>query len=180
MLKYYFGRIQLLMSRIATLISELHPTNRPIADYFVTDWTSTYVTDGFLAGVHKAVQNVDQDDELFGRFKEYVLEEEAKMKEKLQTVMYCIDATNTLDLVINSSRLETVCTVVTNEIRQLKIFQTLMPLIYLLLLRAMHVLRQGRKVPLHAKELTNITQSFRTIWSATSDRVNDLNGRCWM
>ena len=121
-LKYYFGRIQLLMSRIATLISELHPTNRPIADYFMTDWTSTYVTDGFLAGVHKAVQNVDQDDELFGRFKEYVLEEEAKMKEKLQTVMYCIDATNTLDLVINSSRLETVCTVVTNEKRQLKFY----------------------------------------------------------
>ena len=51
-----------------------------------------------------------------------------------------------------------------------------MPLIYLILLRAMHVLRQGRKVPLHAKELLNLAQSCWTIWLAIKDRVKDLNG----
>lgn len=108
MLKYYFGRVQLLMSRIATLMSELHPTNRPIADYFITDTVCSHGIDTFLVGVHKAVQDVDEDYELFGRFKDYVLEEEMKMKEKLHAVMYCIDAANTLDLVTNYGRLETV------------------------------------------------------------------------
>ena len=108
MLKYYFARIQLLMARISMLLCEVHPTNRPLTDYWARDWASTYYMDELLAGVHEAIQDVYDDDELFGKFKEHVLDEEARMKDRLETVLYNIDAVNTLDIVTGSGRLEKV------------------------------------------------------------------------
>ena len=55
------------------------------------------------------MQDVSDDEELFTKFKQYVLSEEGKMKERLETVLYSIDATNTLYMVTGSGRLEKVC-----------------------------------------------------------------------
>ncbi|KIP05842.1 hypothetical protein PHLGIDRAFT_483430 [Phlebiopsis gigantea 11061_1 CR5-6] len=161
-LKYYFARIQLLMARISILFREVHPTNRPLADYLARDWASTCYIDYLLAGVHEASQDVYDDDELFGKFKGYVLGEEARMKDRLETVLYNIDAINTLDIVTGSGRLE----------------KHILPLISLLLLRVMHVLQRGCEVPLHPKELVNIVDSFWTIDGAIRTRVKDIKAMC--
>lgn len=109
MLKHYFTRIHVILSRIITVVKDIHQTNRTLADYFLSDYWSSDYMDKLFAGVHKAVQDIDQDYGLFGRFQDYVEAEEAKMKAKLEAVKYCIDAENTLNLVTSSGRLEKVC-----------------------------------------------------------------------
>ena len=54
-----------------------------------------------------------------------------------------------------------------------------MPLIYLLLLRAMHVLQHGQDVPLHPKELSNLVYSVWTVYSVIVSRVADIKGEFW-
>ena len=102
-LKYYFARIQAVIARIGTLLPQVLETNRPLADHCLNSMFTSIVTDILLAGLHRTLEDVDQDDELFDRFKDYVMADESKMKDKLETVMYCIDAPNTLDLVTNSA-----------------------------------------------------------------------------
>jgi hypothetical protein len=98
-----------MKARIAMVSQEVLQCNRVLVDYFTTSWYTGYCVDKILAGVYPAVQDMDANYQLFERFKDYIDEEEARMKKKLQSVMYCIDAPNTLSLVTGPSRLEKVC-----------------------------------------------------------------------
>lgn len=68
----------------------------------------TPLTDTFLAGVHEAIQDVSEDGDLFAKFEAYILGEETRMKQRLETVLYNIDAPNTLSIVTGFGRLEKV------------------------------------------------------------------------
>jgi hypothetical protein len=107
-LQYYFTRIQVLLARIGRLTRDLSPANNFVVDYFVNDCWPNYSLDQILAGVSTGLEGVGRDALLFERFKDYVDEEEAKMKKKLKSVKYCLDAQNTLQIVIGSGRLEKV------------------------------------------------------------------------
>lgn len=97
------------MARIAMVADEVLPTNALLVTLFTADFATANCMDRFLCGVHAAVSDVNGDYQLFDRFKDYVFSEEAKMEAKLEMVMYCLDAVNTLDLVTNAGRLEKVC-----------------------------------------------------------------------
>lgn len=104
-LQYYFGRILILLGRIAVLSKDALQVNRPIVDYYFCSWSVGYTLDKILAGVHLAVKDVNFDDPLFERFKDYVDSEESRMQKTLEDIKYCIDAQNTLsELITGSSR----------------------------------------------------------------------------
>lgn len=110
-LSYYFRRIQLLLARIALMVQEvrkLSPGNNIIVDYFQNDIWPTYCLDRILAGAYNSLESTEWDDHLFGRFQDYVESEEAKIKKRLESVMYSVDALDTLQFVVGSARLEKV------------------------------------------------------------------------
>ena len=98
-----------MLARIAIISKEVLPSNKNLMDLFNGSWWSSYYLDRMLAGVHEAVVDTADNPQLFERFKDYIEEEEAKMTKKLHSIMYFIDATNTLNLVTGSGRLEKVC-----------------------------------------------------------------------
>ena len=107
-LRFYYTRIQMLLSRIGDRVRHVPLVNRPLMDAFVSQWAITAGIDQFLAGVCDAVDDVYGDHELFGRFQDYIEQEEARMQKMLHTLKYKIDAENTLRLVTGPGRLEKV------------------------------------------------------------------------
>lgn len=177
-LRYYFIRIQVLLARIGRLARDLSPANNFLVDYFLNDCWPNYSLDQILAGVCTSLEGAERDAHIFERFKGYVDEEEAKIKRKLESVKYCVDAQDTLQLVIGSSRLEKVnITFFYAAISYLIAYiQNLLPLIYLLLRRVWHVLRHARSNALHPKEITNIVDSLGTVFDAACTRAEQLTG----
>ena len=91
---------------------QVSPENRYIADHIVNDFTIV-VVDRLLAGVYSELAwpirfMHGSNQELFDRFKDYVEEDEAKLKKKLESIRYYIDAEDTLDFVTGSARVERV------------------------------------------------------------------------
>ncbi|EKM49057.1 uncharacterized protein PHACADRAFT_188983, partial [Phanerochaete carnosa HHB-10118-sp] len=151
-LSYYFRRIQLLLARIAIMVQEVRkssPGNNIIIDYFQNDIWPTYCLDRILAGAYNGLELTELDDHLFDRFRDY-------------SVIYSVDALDTLQFVVGSARLE----------------KNLFPLIYLLLHRVWHVLRHARKVSLHPQELVNIVGSLGKIYGAACTRAEHLTAMC--
>lgn len=107
-MNYYYDRIQLLLARIAVISMEVHQSNQPFVDHYHASWEAGYVVHMVLAGVHNFVKGLNVDDQLLERFKPYIDGEELKMKKRLQSIAYHIDAPNTLDLVMGSGRMEKV------------------------------------------------------------------------
>ena len=107
-IKYYFNRIQVMLARIAIISKEVLPSNRSLVN-LLNVWPHARFLDMILAGVYGTVQDTPDDGQLFERFKDYIEEEEVRMAKKLHSIMYFIDATNTLNFVTGSGRLEKVC-----------------------------------------------------------------------
>ena len=97
-----------MLARIAIISKEVLPSNKNLIDLLTSSWRPTYHLDTMLAGIHEAVMDTADNPQLFERFKDYIEEEEGKMAKKLHSIMYFIDATNTLNLVTGSGRLEKV------------------------------------------------------------------------
>lgn len=107
-LKYYYNRAQVLLSRMADRARNVLEANRSLADALLGEYHTTRGLDMFFGGVYNVVQDVYDDYDLFGRFKNYVEAEEARMQQTLLAVKYCIDAQNTLQLITGPGRLEKV------------------------------------------------------------------------
>lgn len=107
-LKYYYTRVQVLLARMGARVRSALRVNRSLVDALFCEYHSTKGIDMLFAGVYSGVQDVYDDHELFGRFKDYIEAEEARMQKVLATVKYCIDADNTLELITGPGRLEKV------------------------------------------------------------------------
>lgn len=94
------------MARIAIISGECLQTNRSFVDQFNAGWQSGYSIDFILAGVHKFIDESTFEDQLLERFKSYIDEEESRMRKRLKSVRYFIDAPNTLALVMGTGRIE--------------------------------------------------------------------------
>ena len=105
-LKYYFTRIHILLARIAVISEEALQTNRSFVDKFNCSWSTTYAMDHILAGVRKFINDSSFEDQLLERFKSHIDDEELRMRKRLRSVRYHIDAANTLSLVTGSGRIE--------------------------------------------------------------------------
>ena len=85
------------------------PGNSVIIDYFMQHERQTHGLDLLLAGVHASLDEQPLwNPDLFGRFKDYIDSEEAKIQKKLESVKYLVDADDTLRFVVGTARLEKV------------------------------------------------------------------------
>lgn len=108
--QWYFRRIRNLFAEIGSAIPAVLPANRKIAADFVHSWEVCVVED-LLGGLRDVEQWDDmdwEDDAIFLKFKDHVLDTEAKMERGLRAVKYCIDAANTLIIVAGDGRPERV------------------------------------------------------------------------
>lgn len=160
-MKYYHDRIQRVVSRITELSGEMLPVNRAIYDRF----QGSGILGNFeliLAAAYKAEDHIAWDPQLFDKFKSYVITEEKRMKETLETIKYRIDAPTTLTLLLGSGRLE----------------KHLLPLMYLMYHRYLELLTVGRTVALHRDEVLEMLHSSQMIKQAMKARLENVKAMC--
>lgn len=92
-----------LLAKIWQSVKDVLPVNRyPLAKFCQSVDIWRYV-DSILAGIGQAGLAEDSDAKFnlwSDRFKSYVEKEETRMNETLRTLSYCIDAENTLSLIV--------------------------------------------------------------------------------
>lgn len=106
-LTYYYRRIQAVLRKISDLSEKVLPSNRATIDKFLGS-PGFLVIELVLAVAYEAEEHIEWDDEVFDKFKSYVIEQEDHMKESLQTIKYNIDAPSTVTLLFGSGRIEKV------------------------------------------------------------------------
>lgn len=106
-LRYYYDRILALLSKMAVVSEKVLDSNRALVDRFM-GCAPLRVIEAVLAGIRSSHENDCLDEELFARFKRHVDSEEAKMEKTLQILKYCLDAPNTVAMVLGSGRPEKV------------------------------------------------------------------------
>ncbi|KIK61460.1 hypothetical protein GYMLUDRAFT_43033 [Collybiopsis luxurians FD-317 M1] len=161
-LKYYYTRIQILMWHIEQRAQLAHQVNKQLIKIFVTSFHITIGTDRLLSGVYDAVNDINDDYELFQRFKDYIESKEKRMQKTLHTLKYRIDAENTLRLVTGPGRLD----------------KHIMPLLYLLFIRVYQVVDCAMKVAIDPREVFNVMGSFEVIYNAILSRIESLKAIC--
>ena len=109
-LQWYFRRIRKVYSEIHSLGNTALPSNLNHISRFLSSW-QMHFTEDLLAGL-RDVEEWDgmdwEDDHEFLRFKDYVVENERRMKRKLCTVNYTLDEANTLTIIAGEGRPEKV------------------------------------------------------------------------
>ncbi|THG94425.1 hypothetical protein EW026_g7045 [Hermanssonia centrifuga] len=160
-LRYYYDRILALLSKMAVVSEKVLDSNRALVDRFM-GCAPLRVIEAVLAGIRSSHENDYLDEELFARFKRHVDSEEAKMEKTLQILKYCLDAPNTVAMVLGSGRPE----------------KRLLPLLYLMTNMCFRILKAGCKVTLHRKELIDLANSICTIQSAVSSRLSAVKAMC--
>lgn len=107
---WYYYRIRQLFSLITEASKAALPANRRYISQWIRSDQVDYVQD-LLAGLRIGdYADTDWDDDwLFLKFKEYVLDNERKMKTVLRRLSYWIDGDNMLTTVTGGGRPETVC-----------------------------------------------------------------------
>ncbi|EKM48544.1 uncharacterized protein PHACADRAFT_132334, partial [Phanerochaete carnosa HHB-10118-sp] len=160
-MKYYHDRIQRIIRQTADLSDDMLPENRAIYDKLHgSDILSNF--EFILAAAFKAEDHITWDSQLFDKFKSYVMQEEKRMKETLETVKYKIDAPSTLTLLLGSGRLE----------------KYLLPLMYLMYHRYLELLTVGRTVALHRDEVLEMLNSSKMIKQAIRARLDIVKAMC--
>jgi len=106
---WYYYRIR----RVFTLITDASKTALPANRKYIGQWMRCYqinYVQDLLAGLRVGEYvDTDWDDNwLFLKFKDYVLDNERKMKTILRRLSYCIDGDNMLSTITGGGRPETV------------------------------------------------------------------------
>ncbi|KAF8503111.1 hypothetical protein BU17DRAFT_71814 [Hysterangium stoloniferum] len=157
---WYRAHIIKLLAHISSAVNKTLPANRVTVEYF---WQSNsfFFIDSLLAGFYDGDIQDDIDienDAQFLKFKDYILKQEASLCNMLSKVTYNLGEYDTLSIVLGPSRLET----------------CILPLLRLLLQRALDILRISETVVLNDAELSIIDDSIYNLNFATHKRVNTL------
>ncbi|KIK51797.1 hypothetical protein GYMLUDRAFT_78058 [Collybiopsis luxurians FD-317 M1] len=161
-MKYYYNRIQVLLYHIENLTQQTLPINGQAVKVFVSGPSISLSTDRLLAGVCDAIDDIDDDEEVFPRFECYMKSEEERMRNMLQILKYRVDAKNSLQLVTGPGGL----------------VKNVMCLVYLLFFRVYQVLRLATTHAIDPKEVGNILDSLRIVHEAISFQVESLQAVC--
>ena len=99
---HYIVEIDRLLDNMFAIKSLVLPANRRFVErYLDSVWSLiTELTNGF--------RRAEWNDAMREKFQSYVVEEENKMRERLETIRYDIDAADTLVLVTGPGRIEKV------------------------------------------------------------------------
>ncbi|KAL7277857.1 hypothetical protein ACG7TL_008803 [Trametes sanguinea] len=127
--------------RASTLTRDYLPTVKPLADTITGSFCDSSL-----------------NSTLSGKFQEFVDQQEATIRERLETANYCLDTLDTLALVNGPSGLE----------------RNVFIILYLLLRRHYDIMRVGQKVLLHPEELRDAAASVTVIADAFNFRAQDL------
>ncbi|KAF9041886.1 hypothetical protein BDZ89DRAFT_1059909 [Hymenopellis radicata] len=163
-INWYYRRIIRLIDEVSKQSKKVLPLNRKIVNDFIQSHSVSFIDD-LCNGLQSATafDGVDWDNNpLFDRFKSYILEEEQRMEKMLRTVTYNLDDENMLTLVTGGGRPE----------------KYIMPLVYLLLRRALHVIEIAAHTTLNRDELSIVQDSLATARSAVWSRIGTLRAVC--
>jgi len=107
---WYYYRIRRLFTLITQASKAALPANRKYISQWMRSDPVDYVQD-LLSGLRiEDYADTDWDEDwLFLKFKQYVLDNERKMKTVLRKLSYWIDGDNMLNTVTGGGRPETVC-----------------------------------------------------------------------
>jgi hypothetical protein len=178
--RWYHQRLMQLVVLLSFSTNKVHPANRKLVADFLS---SSSMLDVNL--IFAGLTDIDMDEdyfsqEIFDKFKYYIRGEEDRMKSILESITYNIDDENALTLVIGRGRPEKVCVsflVVLQSKTDKSCMQNLMPLLHLLLTRALRILDLAENIVLHPNELNLMTQSLEVIVTAVYERIANLTGK---
>lgn len=162
-------------------VRKILPANRKVVNGFVNSFSLRFIDD-LLAGLREPSSHdgIDWDNSsLFAYFKGYIVEQEDKIEKVLRTVTYHLDDENTLTLVTGGGRPEKVIIAIFNmphnQLANL-CMQYILPLMCLLLRRAVYIIKLAQTTILHDLELEIIEGSIDTAHSAVLSRIATLKG----
>ena len=108
--QWYFRRIRKVFAEIHFSSNAALPSNHRLISDFINCWQTRWAED-VLSGPRDVEEWDDfdwDDDHVFLKFKDYVVENEARMERSLRGVNYYLDAANTLAIVAGEGRPEKV------------------------------------------------------------------------
>ncbi|KAM5542294.1 hypothetical protein V8D89_004167 [Ganoderma adspersum] len=148
----YIVQIDQLLNKMFAVKSLILPANRRFVErYLDCVWSLiTELTSGF--------RRAEWSDAMREKFESYVVEEEDRVRRKLETIRYDIDGADTLILVVGPGRIE----------------KNLFVLLYLLLKRDFEIMRLARTTILHKDELWDSANTIEWVFRAVGDRHHDL------
>ncbi|KAI1787462.1 hypothetical protein LXA43DRAFT_1029206 [Ganoderma leucocontextum] len=163
--QWYFRRIRKVFAEIYYSSNAALPSNlKPISE-FIGCWQTRWAED-VLSGLRN-VENWDdadwEDDHVFLKFKDYVMENERRMERSLRGVNYSLDCGEHVDHRRGGG-----------QTGEGGICITFLPLIFLLMRRALWIVKQAGSVTLHVRELEVISYSLSTLADAVYERVRTL------
>ena len=109
-MQWYFRRIRKIFAEIYHSSNAALPSNFKLISEFTGCWQMRWVED-VLSGLRDVDEWDDfdwEDDNVFLKFKDYVVENEGRMERSLRGVNYYLDAANTLTVVAGEGRPEKV------------------------------------------------------------------------
>ncbi|KAL0568231.1 hypothetical protein V5O48_013758 [Marasmius crinis-equi] len=157
---WYYRRICRLLSLITRSSRGVLPANWGVVSDFLNSWSARYLQN-HLSGLQRVKDwdSMDWDDNyVFLKFKDWVVDTERKMEEILEKLVYYIDQDNVLYTVTGGGRAE----------------KYMMPVFYLLLKRCHSIMEQGHNQVLHPKEFQILLRSMRVVQNAIQERVRKL------
>ncbi|KAF8510368.1 hypothetical protein BU17DRAFT_55442, partial [Hysterangium stoloniferum] len=153
---WYRAHIIKLLAHISSAVNRTLPANRVTVEHFWQSNSFSFI-DSLLAGFYDGDIQDDIDienDAQFLKFKDYILIQEASLRNMLSKITFNLSDYNTFSIVLGQ-----VC---------------ILPLLYLLLQRALDILRISETVVLDDAELSIIDKSIHSVNVATYKRVNTL------
>ncbi|KAF8502001.1 hypothetical protein BU17DRAFT_102075 [Hysterangium stoloniferum] len=157
---WYRAHIIKLLAHISSAVNKTLPANRVTVEHFWQSDSFSFI-DSLLAGFYDGDIQDDiniENDAQFLKFKDYILKQEAPLRNMLSKITFNLSDYDTFSIVLGQSRLET----------------CILPLLHLLLQRALDILRISETVVLDDAELSIIDNSIYNVNFATYKRVKTL------
>ncbi|KAL0577140.1 hypothetical protein V5O48_004854 [Marasmius crinis-equi] len=154
---WYYRRICRLLSLITRSSKRVQPANRRAASELLGHW-SINTLQNHLSGFQRTGywESIDWDEDyVFSKFKDWVVETENKMEEILDKLVYYIDQDNTLNTVTGGGRPE----------------KFMMPLFYLLLKRCYSIMEKAHHVVLDSMEFQMLETSLAVVHLAIQEPI---------
>ncbi|TFY59079.1 hypothetical protein EVG20_g7918 [Dentipellis fragilis] len=158
---YYYHRINQMHLATFEASKRTLIANRKVVNDFLC---SPYIAgmDQIMSGIQDSVteRSFDWDsDTLFLKFKPYIVGEEKRIRDVLESLDFNIDDESTLRLISDTSRPE-------------KYF---LPILCILLDHCLYGVEDASRIVLPKDRLSSIDESLGTLWTAISNRAESLN-----
>ncbi|KAI9064547.1 hypothetical protein FKP32DRAFT_1569626, partial [Trametes sanguinea] len=155
----YKRKIHTLLARMREVLPSVRPQLPPHTP-FPVPWHYLMTVEPVLLGITGSFRDDGANRALLGKFREFVDQQEALIRERLETAGYRLDTLDTLALVNGPMGCE----------------RNVFIILYSLLRRHYDIMRVGQKVYVHPEELTEAAASVVLLSDAFMFRAQDLAG----